>query len=432
MFSKAFKRLTKSLKTIKDPRDQNKITHTFVSLIFYGLLIFLFKFCSRKDINKELGKFNFRKNLNIILPELGKNPHSDTVARLMERIDPEEIEKRNVELIKKLIEDKKFVECLIEECLPFSIDGVQKTVRNTLQSVEWLQRTIQTKEGRKVQKYVAILECNITLKNGMTIPVMSEFLSFNKGTDPKDNVKSKQDCELTGFKRICERLKKYFPRLKILLMFDKLYATLNVISAIEQNNWKYGIVLPIKKCSKIHEFLNAEKDNKKHIEDQKYYNKREQMWYFKNNIEWNKKIINAVACFEKYEKVNSHTGEIETKYSEHKWITNFEIKMNNIHEICNLGFRKRWGIEDSNNTEKNRGYNYKHLFSTKWNAMKCFHYLMRLSHALNAILEFNKKLKKLMVEYGISYVLNLNKETLMTPFIDANWYYDLMYELNTT
>ena len=42
-------------------------------------------------------------------------------------------------------------------------------------------------------------------------------------------------------------------------------------------------------------------------------------------------------------------------------ILNLIIK--NIHELCNLGARKPWGIEDSNNTEKNLGYNYKRAFS---------------------------------------------------------------------
>ena len=50
------------------------------------------------------------------------------------------------------------------------------------------------------------------------------------------------------------------------------------------------------------------------------------------------------------------TGEVITKFSEHRWITNFNVTRDNLHEVANLGARKRWGIEDSNNTEKNRGY----------------------------------------------------------------------------
>ena len=51
-------------------------------------------------------------------------------------------------------------------------------------------------------------------------------------------------------------------------------------------------------------------------------------------------------------------------------------------------------MEDSFNTEKNRGYHYKHAFSYDWNAMQGFHYLMRLAHVINAISEFTKNVKK--------------------------------------
>ena len=59
----------------------------------------------------------------------------------------------------------------------------------------------------------------------------------------------------------------------------------------------------------------------------------------------------------------NETGDINAKYSEHKWIANIKLIMKNIHELCNIGTRKLWGIEDSNNTEKNPGYNYKRVFS---------------------------------------------------------------------
>jgi hypothetical protein len=41
--------------------------------------------------------------------------------------------------------------------------------------------------------------------------------------------------------------------------------------------------------------------------------------------------------------------------------------------------------EDSMQTEKRRGYYYEHPFSYNWNAMKGYHYLMRLAHAMNAL-----------------------------------------------
>ena len=79
-------------------------------------------------------------------------------------------------------------------------------------------------------------------------------------------------------------------------------------------------------------------------------------------------------------------------------------------------------MEDSINTEKNRGYRYKHAFSYHWNALQGFHYLMRLAHAINAICEFTKALKKTMKELGCSATFKLIKETLFNPWLPTTWY----------
>ena len=79
-------------------------------------------------------------------------------------------------------------------------------------------------------------------------------------------------------------------------------------------------------------------------------------------------------------------------------------------------------VKDSNNTEKNRGYNYKHLFSQNWNAMYCSHLLMRLAHAINAISEFTKKLKEYIKKTGVKYILNIIIETLANPWCNKEWF----------
>ena len=73
-----------------------------------------------------------------------------------------------------------------------------------------------------------------------------------------------------------------------------------------------------------------------------------------------------MACFEEYESVNQKTGKIEKCFSEHAWISSIPAKISNLHELLNLGARKKELIEDSFNTEKNRGYQYKPLFSYCW------------------------------------------------------------------
>ena len=129
-----------------------------------------------------------------------------------------------------------------------------------------------------------------------------------------------------------------------------------------------------------------------------------------------------IACAESYDDVNRKTGEIEKRYSEHTWISSIPANVKNLHELFNLGMRKHWLIEDSFNTEKNRGYNYKHAFSYHWNAMQGFHLLMRLAHAINALSEFTKTLKKYIHSLGCSATMKLIKETLFSPWLSLEWY----------
>ena len=146
-------------------------------------------------------------------------PHGDTLNRLLERIDVSELEQAHLDLLRRFIRNKKFRRFLVCKCYPIAIDGTQKLVRDgQWNDMEWLERSFETMDGEKIQQYVYVLEANLVFYNGLTIPLMSEFLSCCEG-DPDNH---KQDCELKAFKRLAERLKKEFPRLPVMVLLDGL------------------------------------------------------------------------------------------------------------------------------------------------------------------------------------------------------------------
>jgi len=59
-----------------------------------------------------------------------------------------------------------------------------------------------------------ILDANIVFKNGLTISLLSEYLQTDWNV--LNNPEGKQDCEFVAFERLAAKLKKYFPRLKII------------------------------------------------------------------------------------------------------------------------------------------------------------------------------------------------------------------------
>ncbi len=416
--------LLQRLARIPDPRRPKSIKHKIAVLMLFGLLAFVFRLSSRREMNRELTGAAINLQLQKIFPELDSIPHADTLSRLLEKINVNAIECAHIALIKQLIKSKKFKTLLIHKCLPITIDGCQKLFRNgLLHDSHWLQRMVGSKESKTEQQYVYTIEANITLKNGLSIPLLTEYLSMNN--NQLINSQSKQDCELTAFERLAERLKKHFSRLKFIVFMDALYATQSVMGILHRYHWEYVIKFSKTKLKHFAKLLNKKRRTKSMIPGQRYYLGRRQEFYWVNNIpygyDW-ELMINLVSCLERREKVKQSTGEIEIKYSEHTWISSIPISIDKVHELLNLGARKKEAIEDSINTEKNRGYQYKHLFSHNWNAMQGFHLLMRLGHAMNALSQFTKRLKKYVKENGSAATLKFIKENLFNPWITDVWY----------
>ena len=327
-------------------------------------------------------------------------------------------------LIHSLIKKKKFKQLLINGCLPISIDGTQKLYRDgLLQDPQWCERTVGNPEDNNKQQYVYTLEANITLKNGLTIPFATEYL-YHENNELL-NPEGKQDSETTAFKRLAERIKGYFPRLKMIFFSDAMFATQPMLGLLHQYHWEYILRFSKRQLTDFAKLLNNQKPTQQPIPNQPAYRERKQFFHWQNDItygyEW-QLSVNLISCTEEYYAVNKKTGDIEPCFSERNWISSIPLNIHNVHELLNLGARKKELIEDSHNTEKNRGYHYKHVFSYDWNAMQGFHYLMRLAHAINALSEFTKKLKKYIKSLGSLATFKLIKDTLFSPWLPIEWY----------
>ena len=414
MLPKLIKRFSK----IKDGRRQDSIKHKVTTLMIYGLFMFIFRLSSRRKSNKELSVPFISEKIKEIFPEFESIPHADTLARFLEKTDPLDIEKINISLVKDLILNKKFKKLLIQGCLPISIDATQKLVRDgLLHDSKWLERSFTNND----QQYIIVVEANITFKNGLTIPLMTEYLyNDNSVFEEESNV---QDCEIEGSNRLILRLKKAFSRLKMIIILDNLYANTNTIDLLLNNGFQFMIKLP-SKLKALKKQLNSQRNFCQKIEKQSYYRERGQVFYWKNNVAYGTKIdgtINLVSCRDKWFEVDKNTGEIVVMISEHCWISSIQISIDNVHELCNLCARKRALIEDSMNTEKHRGYFYENAYSYNWNGMRCFHQLMRLAHAINAISEFTKTLKKYIKSFGVLCTLGVIFEALFNPWLSTDW-----------
>jgi len=417
--------LLEKLSCIPDPRHPKKIKHKLTVLIIYGILSFVYQMASRREANREISRPAFMENLKMLFPELESLPHHDTLMRLLSRIEVDRIEDVHIEMVRRLIRKKKFQRYLIDRCYPNAIDGTQKFSRDWLWSEECLERKVrtgkETTEGEeRKQYYVYVLEANLAFVGGMSIPLMSEVLNYKEG----DTDQNRQDCELKAFYRLVERMKKAFPKLRIMVLLDGLYAKGPVIELCRKKKWQFMIVLQDKDLVVVWEEYEGlgklEKDN----ELDRSQGNRRQHFKWVNNIHYyytpggkKKQTVHVVVCEEGWEEVEQD-GRRVNKRSRYAWISSKPLNSSNVHERCNLAARHRWGIESGILVEKRHGYQYEHCFSYNWDVMKGYHYLMRIAHMLNILAQYSERLVRLVRTLGARGFIRFVRQTMAAPWLD--------------
>ena len=227
------------------------------------------------------------------------------------------IEQAHIALVHHLIRNKKFTRYLINNCYPVGIDGTQKIAFSTL----WDEHLLQRRTGPKVdpdsgevqsyQYYVYVLEASLCFRNGMVIPLMSEFLEYEAG----DGEQRKQDCETKAFHRLAARIKKAFPRLPIVLLLDGLYPKGPIMERCRRYHWDFMIVLKDGSLPSVweeyHSLLHEQQANRM----QQSWGERRQRFEWVNAIRYEygpnaKKAIaiHVVVCRESWEELAPDTS----------------------------------------------------------------------------------------------------------------------------
>lgn len=416
--------LLRKLSKIPDPRKPILIKHKLTCLMVYGILMFVLQTGSRRKTNEKLTAPAMKEQLLRLFPDLESIPHHDTLCRLLERIDVDQIEAALVALVRDLIREKKFADHLIEGCYPIAIDGTQKLVRALPLDERWLEREVGSDGSKKKQYYVYVLEANLVLANGLTLPLVSEILDYTKG----DSEREKQDCEQRAFHRLANRLKQYFPHLPILLLLDGMFTVGPVMEECRRYKWHYMIVL---KDGNLPQVWQEYQGLKKLLSDEERHSQiwgdRKQQFHWVNQIEYdygrNRKkrlILHMVVCEESWEEIDETTALPVVKQLRHAWISDLPFSRKTVHKRCNLGGRHRWSIEEGILVEKRQGYNYEHCYAYNWNAMRGYHYLMRIGHLLNVLAAYSTKLIEVVKEKGPVGFIEFVRSTLSGLWLDGS------------
>lgn len=417
--------LLKRLHKIPDPRQPGKLKHALTSLMLFGLLCFVLHLGSRREATRQMSWPQFELNLRTLFPELESIPHADTLYRLLRDLGEhvEGIEAAHVALITQLIRKKKFRRYLINNSYPIAIDGSRKLTGTALWSEALLEQRLPSAKGElepHYQYYVYVLEASLCFANGMVIPLMSEFLDYREG----DGERNKQDCEMRAFHRLSERIKHAFPRLPILLLLDGLYANGPVMQRAHDYHWQFMIVLKDDALPSVWREYRALAPRSSNNTHQQHWGGRVQDFCWVNDIGYEfgpngrqRLTVHALVCDEQWHGLDEH-GQIVTCRARHAWLSSRALRRENVHERANLAARYRWGIEAGFLVEKHHGYHYEHCFARHWDALRGYHYLMRLAHLMNTLARFTAHLAPTFRELGVRGFIHCLRQSLSGPWFD--------------
>jgi hypothetical protein len=225
--------------------------------------------------------------------------------------------------------------------------------------------------------------------SGFQIPILIHRIKGNPEWGKLSENKLKQECERTAFPEIVQKLRKLFPRLKMHLLLDSLYATDPVFTLLNELHIGYSIVKKLKVLKSVGsdcEGLKILSEPIPSISEGHRFNIH-QIFRIFNDIPYKEHKLSIIQLDEyATKKPSKRFAKVLSKSSHWEWISSEYLTRGNVVKQSSQ-CRLRWGEEDFFNTAENRGFNMNHDFSRAPHSQTIWFYLILIAMALSAILE---------------------------------------------
>jgi hypothetical protein len=360
---------------LRDPRDPNRITYPARCLTWAGLLVFLLKLGSRRQIRFELDSPVALENLNRLAGcRQDRVPHGDTLNYFVRRLVPDQLPCLRRRMVNRLIRMKVLDGGRLLGHFLVVIDGTGQLTFRQRHCPHCLERTV----GRQTLYYHHVLEAKLVTPEGLAISIGTEFI---ENADPKATT---QDCELKAFARLAEQLHKDFPQLRLCLLLDALYANGPVFDLCSQYHWKYIITFKEGSMPALWTEYTALRDLQ--AENRRTETPAEGI---RQTFAWVSDLP-----YTDTEGRSFRLGALECREDDHAkegffaWLTNLPVCANTVAALGNRGGRLRWKIENEGfNIQKNGGFALEHAYGTGPWAIMNFYLLMQIAHLITQLVE---------------------------------------------
>ena len=358
-----FPELISKFNGLTDLRNQSYVKYQMKVIFIVRLMGLMCGMKSMQGMTRELNTEEAIQNIAKVCGlELEEIPHCDTINDVFEKVKVEEIEKIRKYMITKLIRGKMIQKYKIrDKYYHIIVDGTGLATSRKKYNENCLVKNKKDKNGKEYQEYSTyVLEAKLVVGE-MVFSIGSEFVE-----NVNEN-ETKQDCETKAFKRLAEKIKDEYPKLKILISGDALYANKPVLDICKEKGWKYIIrfkegAIP----SLYNEFETVvAKANESAIKDYEYV----------TGLDYQEEKVNIIKYTDK------------KKGTEFVYITDLPITNKNIKATITIG-RRRWKIENEGfNIQKNGTFDIGHLYSKNQVAIKVHYLMIQIAHILRQLLE---------------------------------------------
>ena len=357
-YPELFKRFTE----VNDPRHQSYIEYSIKTML--GTLYYkcIGGISSMQEMTRKFNDESVVKNLYAFVGDKKQDylPHGVTINELLEKLDPEELENIQKDIVYSMIRRKTFDDARVLKRWQVIVDATELDEGYKKKNEGYLSRCYNKGEKNEFTKYHrSVLEAKIYLGNNLVCSIASEPIENSEEYVNQSEEAIKQDCESKAFVRLAAKIKKKFPRLPIVISADGLYVTQRALRICKEYQWDYIIRYKEGCASSIAKEYRALPEVEKSGTDIE----------FQNDIMFQDFDVNLIYYKDK------RKADGEERITEFAWITSIRITKNNAKKIVRAG-RNRWKIENQGfNRQKHWQGNIEHAYSWNERAQKN-HYLM--------------------------------------------------------
>lgn len=388
------------LDSVPDRRCPDRIKYQPRFLLWYGVLLFVGKLGSRRQLD-----FKYREAGSCVLANVNRlaqtqqkdAPHNDTLDDYLALVGAEPIATLRAQMMGRLIRMRVLDSARVQGRLVLGIDGTGYLVFRQRHCEHCLTR----QAGEHTLYCHQALEAKVLGPAATALSLGTVFIDNQHHADLPANAgeqKRKQDCELKASRRLLAGVRKDFPRLRLCLSLDALYACGAGFQLGKDFDVSYVIVfkegsLPAL-WQEFHTLLDLCPENRLEVQEGGWrhtYRWVDELPYTDSDKrDWKLKAIHYVGEGPKGER------------SEWAWLVSCDLKVNaqSVEALAWGGGRARWVEENQGfNIQKNSEMNLEHAYSEK-DHFGAYYLLLQVAHVMLQLLEKGSLLRALAVQAG--------------------------------